>query len=145
MGIVVVTHDLGLAWNIADRIAVMYLGRVVECGTTEQVLEEPRHPYTQALLSVVPEIEQHRARRAHRARSPTRPASPAAAASTPAARSSPTAAPQQAGVDAQCVGELLPVIPATNEHRVACHLDAALTGRHRGLGARGAAEGLETS
>ncbi len=58
LGVVVVTHDLGLAWNIADRIAVMYLGRVVECGTTEEVLEPPRHPYTQALLSVVPEIEQ---------------------------------------------------------------------------------------
>ena len=58
LGIVVVTHDVGLAWNIADRIAVMYLGRVVECGTTEEVLERPRHPYTQALLSVVPEIEE---------------------------------------------------------------------------------------
>jgi len=46
MGVVVVTHDLGLAWNIADRIAVMYLGRVVECGTTEEVLTAPRHPYT---------------------------------------------------------------------------------------------------
>ena len=57
LGIVVVTHDLGLAWNIADRIAVMYLGRVVECGSTEEVLESPRHPYTRALLSVVPEIE----------------------------------------------------------------------------------------
>ena len=51
VGIVVVTHDLGLAWNIADRIAVMYLGRVVEFGTTEEVLESPRHPYTRALLS----------------------------------------------------------------------------------------------
>ena len=57
LGILVVTHDLGLAWNIADRIAVMYLGRVVECGTTEEVLEAPQHPYTRALLSVVPEIE----------------------------------------------------------------------------------------
>ena len=57
MGVVVVTHDLGLAWNIADRIAVMYLGRVVECGTTEEVLARPRHPYTKALLSVVPEID----------------------------------------------------------------------------------------
>ena len=57
MGVVVVTHDLGLAWNIADRIAVMYLGRVVECGTTEEVLSKPRHPYTKALLSVVPEID----------------------------------------------------------------------------------------
>jgi peptide/nickel transport system ATP-binding protein len=53
--VLVVTHDLGLAWNIADRIAVMYLGRIVEVGPTEQVLANPQHPYTQALLSVVPE------------------------------------------------------------------------------------------
>ncbi|MFI1889525.1 ABC transporter ATP-binding protein [Streptomyces jumonjinensis] len=51
----VVTHDLGLAWNIADRVAVMYLGRIVECGTAEEVLLSPRHPYTRALLSVLPE------------------------------------------------------------------------------------------
>src|SRR4029079_6239838 len=57
LGVLVVTHDLGLAWNIADRIAVMYLGRVVETGPTEQVLTVPQHPYTQALLSVVPEME----------------------------------------------------------------------------------------
>ncbi|MBB6172628.1 peptide/nickel transport system ATP-binding protein [Nocardiopsis mwathae] len=53
----VVTHDLGLAWNIADRVAVMYLGRVVEVGTVEEVLSAPRHPYTQALLSVLPEAD----------------------------------------------------------------------------------------
>ena len=58
MGILVVTHDLGLAWNVANRVAVMYLGRIVEEGPTEQILTEPRHPYTRALLSVVPEIEQ---------------------------------------------------------------------------------------
>jgi peptide/nickel transport system ATP-binding protein len=57
LGVLVVTHDLGLAWNVADRIAVMYLGRVVEQGATEDVLLAPRHPYTRALLSVVPEIE----------------------------------------------------------------------------------------
>jgi oligopeptide/dipeptide ABC transporter ATP-binding protein len=51
----VVSHDLGLAWNIADRVAVMYLGRIVETGTVEDVLLHPRHPYTQALLSVLPE------------------------------------------------------------------------------------------
>jgi peptide/nickel transport system ATP-binding protein len=53
--ILVVTHDLGLAWNIADRVAVMYLGRIVEVGETEQMLSAPSHPYTRALLSVVPE------------------------------------------------------------------------------------------
>ncbi|KGN30148.1 peptide ABC transporter ATPase [Knoellia sinensis KCTC 19936] len=51
----VVTHDLGLAWNIADRVAVMYLGRIVETGPVEQILTAPSHPYTQALLSVLPE------------------------------------------------------------------------------------------
>ncbi|MGZ4739284.1 MAG: ABC transporter ATP-binding protein [Ilumatobacteraceae bacterium] len=58
MTILVVTHDLGLAWNIADRVAVMYLGRIVEVGTTEQILAAPQHPYTKALLSVVPEHDQ---------------------------------------------------------------------------------------
>jgi oligopeptide/dipeptide ABC transporter ATP-binding protein len=56
LSVLVVTHDLGLAWNIADRLAVMYLGRIVEIGPTEDVLSNPQHPYTQALLSVVPEI-----------------------------------------------------------------------------------------
>ncbi|WP_083678541.1 ABC transporter ATP-binding protein [Nocardiopsis sp. CNR-923] len=51
----VATHDLGLAWNIADRVAVMYLGRVVEVGPVEEVLAAPAHPYTRALLSVLPE------------------------------------------------------------------------------------------
>ena len=57
VSIIAVTHDLGLAWNIADRVAVMYLGRIVEVGPAEDVLRAPKHPYTQALLSVVPEIE----------------------------------------------------------------------------------------
>jgi oligopeptide/dipeptide ABC transporter ATP-binding protein len=50
----VVSHDLGLAWNIADRVAVMYLGRIVEVGTVEDVLLRPQHPYTRALLDAVP-------------------------------------------------------------------------------------------
>jgi oligopeptide/dipeptide ABC transporter ATP-binding protein len=57
VAMLVITHDLGLAWNIAARVAVMYLGRIVEVGPTEQVLDAPRHPYTQALLSVVPEAK----------------------------------------------------------------------------------------
>ncbi len=57
LSLLVVTHDLGLAWNIADRVAVMYLGRIVEQGPTEQLLADPKHPYTKALLSVVPEME----------------------------------------------------------------------------------------
>jgi peptide/nickel transport system ATP-binding protein len=55
LSLLIVTHDLGLAWTVADRVAVMYLGRVVEIGPTEEVLQRPRHPYTKALLDVVPE------------------------------------------------------------------------------------------
>jgi oligopeptide/dipeptide ABC transporter ATP-binding protein len=58
LAILAVTHDLGLAWNIADRVAVMYLGRIVETGQTEELLDDPQHPYTRALLSVVPETRE---------------------------------------------------------------------------------------
>jgi oligopeptide/dipeptide ABC transporter ATP-binding protein len=54
LGLIFITHDVGLAWTLCDRIAVMYLGRIVEAGTAEQVLQDPQHPYTQSLLSVVP-------------------------------------------------------------------------------------------
>ena len=57
ISILIVTHDLGLAWTIADRVAVMYLGRIVEVGPTRRVLTEPLHPYTRALLDVVPQVE----------------------------------------------------------------------------------------
>ena len=51
---IIVSHDLGVAWNAADRVAVMYLGRIVETGPVTDVLLRPRHPYTQALISVLP-------------------------------------------------------------------------------------------
>jgi oligopeptide/dipeptide ABC transporter ATP-binding protein len=55
LALLIVTHDLGLAWTVADRVAVMYLGKIVEVGPAEEVLTRPRHPYTRALLDVVPE------------------------------------------------------------------------------------------
>jgi peptide/nickel transport system ATP-binding protein len=57
ISIIIVTHDLGLAWTVADRVAVMYLGRIVEIGPAEDVLTRPLHPYTRALLDVVPEAQ----------------------------------------------------------------------------------------
>ncbi|WP_082046215.1 dipeptide ABC transporter ATP-binding protein [Arthrobacter sp. L77] len=54
LGALVITHDLGLAWNIADRVVVMYQGRIVEEGPVEEVLLNPQHEYTRKLLSVVP-------------------------------------------------------------------------------------------
>jgi len=54
ISILFITHDLGTVAYLADRIAVMYLGRIVEIGPALQVLQDPQHPYTRALLSVVP-------------------------------------------------------------------------------------------
>jgi oligopeptide/dipeptide ABC transporter ATP-binding protein len=54
LGILMITHDLSTAARYADRIAVMYLGRIVEEGPAEAVVRDPQHPYTKALLSVVP-------------------------------------------------------------------------------------------
>ncbi len=51
-----ITHDLSVVKYLADRVAVMYLGRIVEEGTTEEIFETPKHPYTEALLSAAPQI-----------------------------------------------------------------------------------------
>ncbi|MEJ7630447.1 MAG: ABC transporter ATP-binding protein [Nocardioidaceae bacterium] len=124
--VLVVTHDLGLAWNIADRIAVMYLGRIVEVGTTEEVLASPKHPYTRALLSVVPEIAQiDPIVLQGETPDPTRvppgcrfhPRCPALLGGEAAV----------AGVDADCRTKPLPMLTATGDHRAACWLPGRLT------------------
>ena len=52
-----ITHDLGVVANMADRVAVMYAGKIVEYGTAEEVFFDPRHPYTWALLSSIPDVD----------------------------------------------------------------------------------------
>ena len=54
LALIFITHDLSLAWSLCDRIVVMYLGRVVEEGQAEDVIERPQHPYTQALVTAIP-------------------------------------------------------------------------------------------
>ena len=51
-----ITHDLGVVANVADRIAVMYAGDIVEIGTTDEVFYDPKHPYSWALLSSLPQL-----------------------------------------------------------------------------------------
>jgi oligopeptide/dipeptide ABC transporter ATP-binding protein len=117
-----ITHDLSLAWVVADRIAVVYLGRIVEIGTAAEVIGSPRHPYTKALVSVIPVPE-------------------AGAAGGRILLSGETPSPvrvplgcrfhprcwlrRERGDPPECVAtdpSLRPV-PNTPDHRIACHFD----------------------
>ncbi len=86
---VYITHDLASAKFFCDRIAIMYLGRIVEIGDTEEIFAHPKHPYTKALLAAIPDPDPSRTVPAtcSRARSPTPPGRRGAARSTRAARS----------------------------------------------------------
>src|SRR5260370_35323825 len=56
LGLLFITHDLGVVAQVADRVAVMYAGRIIEEGPAREVLSEPRHPYTQGLLKASPTL-----------------------------------------------------------------------------------------
>ena len=131
ISILIVTHDLGLAWTVADRVAVMYLGRIVESGPTEEVLLRPLHPYTRALLDVVPEAGGiDRPYLGGEPPDPTRvptgcrfhPRCPRVADGTSA----------RFGVEGRCRGEDLGLVELHPGHLAACHLanvdPAAATG-----------------
>ena len=57
LSVIFITHDLGVVANMADKIAIMYAGKIVEYGTADDVFYDPRHPYTWALLSSMPDLE----------------------------------------------------------------------------------------
>jgi oligopeptide/dipeptide ABC transporter ATP-binding protein len=56
LGVLIITHDLGVVAGLADRVAVMYAGRIIEVATTDALFRSPRHPYTAALLAAVPRL-----------------------------------------------------------------------------------------
>ncbi len=60
--IILITHDLGVVAEIADRIVVMYAGKVVESGTVDEIFYRPRHPYTWGLLQSMPRLDQEKSR-----------------------------------------------------------------------------------
>jgi len=118
--ILVVTHDLGLAWNIADRIAVMYLGRIVEEGPAEELLSHPRHPYTRALLSVVPEAEEMEQQILQgEAPDPTR--IPTGCRFHPRCPLVASGEAARLGIEERCRSEDLALHEVAPEHQAACH------------------------
>ncbi len=60
MGVIFITHDFGVVADIADRVIVMQTGRIVETGTADEVLLNPQHPYTRALIDAIPRLTQHK-------------------------------------------------------------------------------------
>ncbi|SDU76398.1 oligopeptide/dipeptide ABC transporter ATP-binding protein [Jiangella alkaliphila] len=121
----VVTHDLGLAWNIADRVAVMYLGRIVETGPVEKILTAPEHPYTQALLSVLPDAPGSPVVLQGEPPDPTRiPSGCRFHLRCPVLASGAAAA---AGVDGACRGEDPGVLAGGTATQVACHYAVHVT------------------
>jgi peptide/nickel transport system ATP-binding protein len=120
VSVVAVTHDLGLAWNIADRVAVMYLGRLVEVGPTDDVLRAPRHPYTRALLSVVPEVEgMEQQILMGETPDPTR--IPSGCRFHPRCPLVASGEADRLGIAARCRGVDVELEPDEGAHRVACH------------------------
>ena len=118
-----VAHDLAVVRHISDRVAVMYLGRIVEVGSVDDLFDDPRHPYTQALLSAVPvpdpEVERRRERVVLRGDlpSPTDPVSGCAFVSR-----CPLHATLDEGRKARCLDERPELTgPAGTDHRNACH------------------------
>lgn len=113
MGIVLISHDLGVVAGLADRIAVMYAGRIVEWGLTAEMLRRPEHPYTAALLSCVPTLSGPRLERM-----------PSLAGQAPHPASMGRGcdfAPRCVRAAARCRDELPPLRTLGAGHEAACH------------------------
>ena len=110
--VVLITHDLGVHANLADRIAVLYAGKLVEEGETRTILKEPRHPYTQYLINSLPDLDE----RTERVSIPGR---PPALDDPPSGCRFHTRCPLAIDQCRTDDPELISILPG---HRVACHL-----------------------
>jgi peptide/nickel transport system ATP-binding protein len=125
-----VSHDLSVIRHIADRVSVLYLGRVVETGAVEDIFGEPRHPYTRALLSAVPVPDPIRERRRSRILLAGDPPSPADRMSgCPFRGRCPVYPTLAADHRTRCESESPPLASLTGDHPAACHFPD-LTGRN---------------
>ncbi len=121
LGVVLITHDFAVVAGIADRVAVMYAGRVVELGTAAEVLARPAHPYTEALLKSVPRLDDPPGQPlASIAGQPPRPG-----ALPPGCAFEPRCSVRMA----RCAMERPDLVPLSTMRQLACHLGARDTER----------------
>jgi oligopeptide transport system ATP-binding protein len=118
LSVILITHDLGVLSSIADWVAVMYAGRIVEAGPTAQVLARPRHPYTSGLLAALPHPES---------------AADAGLVSIPGAPPNPGARPAGCAFHprckyavASCATDVPALLDVDDDHRLACPVDPLL-------------------
>jgi oligopeptide/dipeptide ABC transporter ATP-binding protein len=123
MTLVLITHDLAFAWALADRVAIMYLGKIVELGPTEKVLTEPLHPYTRSLLTVTPEVGRRHSQQVLTGEPPDPSHIP------PGCRFHPRCPVLQSGGasphEPRCRGDIPSLGQLAPNHLAACHVAAA--------------------
>jgi peptide/nickel transport system ATP-binding protein/oligopeptide transport system ATP-binding protein len=117
-----ISHDIGVVRHIAGRVAIMYLGRIVETGTADQIFEEPRHPYTQALFSAIP-LLRPQSRGAKR----LLPGDPPSAFSPPAGCHLHPRCPHAI---AECRSSAPALLSEPDGHATACHVWRTIDRRH---------------
>ncbi|WP_421726732.1 oligopeptide/dipeptide ABC transporter ATP-binding protein [Bauldia sp.] len=110
--LVLITHDMGVQAGLADRIAVLYAGRLVEEGDTLTIFEKPRHPYTQHLIGSLPTLDEKKERQGIPGRPPALDDPPAGCRFHPRC-------PLAMDI---CRTEVPPMTRLTGGHRAACHL-----------------------
>ena len=127
MTLVLITHDLAFAWAIADRVAIMYLGKIVEVGPVQKVLTEPLHPYTKSMLAVTPEVGSRQTHEVLIGEPPDPAHIPPGCRFHPRC---PVLRSGQAGAqEPRCLGEVPALEELATNHLAACHVAVAGGGR----------------
>jgi oligopeptide/dipeptide ABC transporter ATP-binding protein len=128
--VMLITHDLGVVAGLADRVLVMYAGRVAELGTIDDIFYDPRHPYTRGLLASLPRLDRRsRAERLYRI-----PGQPPSLIWVPKGCPFHPRCAVASDFDGPCFRDRPPELPISLTHSSACHFAEDLDARYAVLG-----------